>query len=112
MFIRHVIMTVPKMTISITAYALVRCGQRGFREADFDLVSEFGTMTDDGFLLTGKDFKEAERQMKKLLDRLSKLQDTFVATTAEGDVEKTIFRPTKKQRRRQTGRWQLVCLGR
>ncbi|MDE0303568.1 MAG: hypothetical protein OXI87_01600 [Albidovulum sp.] len=92
------------MAISITAHALVRCGQRGFREADFDLVSEFGTMTDGGFLLTRKDIMEAERQAKKLLNRLSKLQDAFVPTTADGSAAKTIFRATKRQRRRRTVR--------
>ncbi|MCY4459383.1 MAG: hypothetical protein OXC26_03125 [Albidovulum sp.] len=92
------------MKISITNHALVRCGQRGFRENDFDLVFRFGTLTDDGYHLTRKDIMEVDRQVRKLVDRLTKLQDAFVPTTADGSAAKTIFRETKMQRRRRTGR--------
>ncbi len=62
-------------------------------------------MTDGEFLVTRKNIMKAERQAKKRLDRLSKLQGAYVATTVDGGVAKTIFRATRKQRRRQTGRW-------
>ena len=93
------------MNITRTAHAVIRCGERGFRETDLDLIAEFGTMTDGGFLLTRKNIMETERRAKKLLDRLSKLEDAFVPTTADGNTAKTVFRVTKKQRRRHTGRW-------
>ncbi|MCY3879682.1 MAG: hypothetical protein OXF74_10965 [Rhodobacteraceae bacterium] len=94
------------MNIATTAHAVIRCGERGFRETDFDLIAEYGTMTNEGFLLTRKDIMKAERAAKILVHRLSKLQDSFVATTDDGGAAKTIFRVTRKQRRRQTGRWQ------
>ncbi len=93
------------MTFARTAHVVTRCGERGFRETDLDLIAKFGTMTDGGYLLTRNNVMEAERQIKKCLDRLSKLQGTFVATTADGGMAKTIFRATRTQRRRQTGRW-------
>ena len=62
-------------------------------------------MTDDGFLLTKNNYMEAERQAEKIPDRLSKLQGTFVATTPDGAVTKTIFRATRKQKSCQTSRW-------
>ena len=93
------------MTITSTAHAIVRCGQRGFRETDLDLIAEYGTITDGGYLLTRNDIMEFERRAKKCLDRLSKLQDVFVPTTDDGRTAKTVFRTTRKQRRCQTGRW-------
>ena len=36
--------------MNITTHAVIRCGQRGFRETDLDLIAEYGTMTDGGFL--------------------------------------------------------------
>lgn len=91
--------------MNITNHAMVRCGQRGFRITDIDLIVRFGTMTDEGVLLTKKDIMEAERQVKDVLKRLSKLEGTFVSTTPDGETVKTIFRTTKRQRRKQTRRW-------
>ncbi|MCE2523061.1 MAG: hypothetical protein J4F49_07570 [Rhodobacteraceae bacterium] len=93
------------MKINCTIHAINRCGHRGFRETDLDLIAEYGTTTDGGFLLTRNDIMEFERQAKKRLDRLYKLQDAFVSTTDDGRTAKTVFRATRKQRRRQTGRW-------
>ena len=91
--------------MNVTTHAAVRCGQRGFRETDLELIARYGTMTGEGFLLTRKDIMEAERRAKRLLDRLSRLQDAFIPTTDDGRTAKTVFRATREQRRRQTGRW-------
>ena len=91
--------------MNITTHAAVRCGQRGFRETDLELIARYGTATDEGYLLTRKDVKEAECRFKRLLDRLTRLQDAFISTTDDGRTTKTVFRATRKQRRRQTGRW-------
>ena len=93
------------MTIVCTNHVVVRCGQRGFRETDLELINQYGTMTDGGVLLTRKDIAEFERRSKRLLDRLSKLQNAFIPTAEDGNTAKTVFRATKKQRRRQTRRW-------
>ena len=93
------------MTINCTMHAARRCGHRGFRDSDLGLIAEYGTMTDGGFLLTRRDIQEAERLCKRLIDRLSKLQDAFVPTSADGNTAKTVFRATRRQRRQQTGQW-------
>ena len=168
------------MSILKTNHFIQRCGQRSVRESDVDLVVEFGTPTDRGFLLIRKDVQfvesqcnllmkqllspksqstvksdgsrkskkvaviekqrvkthigqpnsndylvdllepfatsmenfyvltkqniiELERKLKKLIDRLTKLQTVLVVTTENGGLAKTVFRPTKEQRRRKLG---------
>jgi len=92
------------MKIELTCHAITRCQQRGFKENDIALVAEYGTPTTGGILLTGKDILKVEREYKKVLNRLQKLKDTFLATT-DDDLVKTVFRATRKQRRRQTYTW-------
>ena len=84
--------------MKITTHAAVRCGQRGFPETDLGLIAQYGTLTDQGFLLTGNDIVEAERRFKKRLDRLSMLQDVFMPTTDDGGTAKK--RPSAQQRSR------------
>ncbi len=92
------------MNVDLTCHAITRCQQRGFRENDMALVAEYGTPTAGGILLTGKDIRKVERECKKILSRLQKLKDTFLATT-DDDRVKTVFRATRKQRRKQTCSW-------
>ena len=94
------------MKIDLTHHAVARCSQRGFKKNDFDLVAEYGTPTSGGILLTGKDIMAFEQEFKKKLHRLQKLKDVFVATTNDGsNMAKTVFRATKKQRRKQVYSW-------
>lgn len=81
----------------LTKHIRVRCQQRGIQEHDLKLVAQFGTETSKGLILTRKDVAEVEREAKRLVNRLSRLQDVFVAT--EGETMKTAFRATKQQRR-------------
>ena len=85
------------MKVDLTHHAITRCQQRSIKQNDIALVAEYGTPTAGGVLLTAKDILEVER----VLHRLQKLKDTFLATTDDGLV-KTVFRATKKQRRKQT----------
>ena len=80
-----------------------RCQQRGIRERDLNLITLFGTATPKGLILTRKDIAAVEREAKRLLNRLSHLQDVFVAT--DGGTMKTAFRATRRQRRRELGEW-------
>ncbi|MCY4314178.1 MAG: hypothetical protein OXD44_10920 [Gammaproteobacteria bacterium] len=93
-----------KVDLNLTSHAIMRCQQRGFKENDIVLVAEYGTRTAGGILLTGKDILRAEQENKRILDRLQKLKDTFLATT-DNDLVKTVFRATKKQRCKQTHSW-------
>lgn len=81
----------------LTQHVVARAQQRGVKESDLPLVCEFGTEVSGGYLMTKKDIEAAERWFRQELDRLSKLQDVFVA--ADGDDLITTFRATKVQRR-------------
>ncbi len=69
---------------------------------DLMLVAQFGTETSRGLILTRKDVAEVEREAQRLVNRLSRLQDVFVAT--EGETMKTAFRARRSQRRRLMGK--------
>lgn len=53
-----------------------------------------------GIVLKRKDVQALERQYKRLIGRLYKLENSFLAT--DGDTMITVFRPTKRQRRIKT----------
>ncbi len=80
-----------------------RCQQRGIPEDGPDLIAYFGTETSDGVILTGKDISDAEREMKRIMNRLSKLKDVFIPI--DGTTMKTAYRVDRRRRRLQTGRW-------
>lgn len=80
-----------------------RCQQRGIPEDGPDLIAYFGTETPDGLILTGKDISDAEREMKRIMNRLSKLKDVFIPI--DGTTMKTAYRVDRRRRRLQTGRW-------
>ena len=88
--------------MELTKHIRIRCQQRGIKEADLDLIVQYGTETSEGVFLTGKDVAEAERELKHLMNRIEKLKGVFVAT--DGDVGKTAFRPKKQQHRYGRGR--------
>lgn len=80
-----------------------RCQQRGIPERDLELVFQHGTVTSDGLILTGKDIADAVRDMKRKMNRLSKLKDVFIPT--DGTTMKTAYRVDRRRRRLQTGIW-------
>ena len=63
----------------LTKHVQARCQQRGIKEADLALIYRYGTETKKGVILTRKDVAAVEREVKKLINSLSKLQDVFVA---------------------------------
>lgn len=81
----------------LTKHIRTRCQQRGIKEADLGLIVQYGTETPKGMILTRKDIAVVEREVKKLINSLSKLQDVFVAM--DGETMMTAFRATKQQRR-------------
>ena len=85
----------------LTKHVRSRCQQRGIRKTDLDLVAQYGTETSEGVILTRKDIAGVEREFKRLINRLLKLEDVFVAM--DGEIMKTVFRTTKQQRRAQVG---------
>ncbi len=92
------------MEITFTHHAISRFGHRGIRKSDLHLIAEYGSIAEQGMLLTRKDIASAGRSARKrLLDRLWKLQGVFVAM--DGRKAITAFRVTRRQRRRQTRLW-------
>ena len=87
----------------ITEHISKRCQQRGIKERDLTLVTQFGTETPRGVILTGKDIARVEREAKRLIDRLSRLRNVFVATDEETMI--TVYRARKQQRRGQVRNW-------
>ena len=77
--------------------------RKWLKERDLNLIAQYGTETPEGLILTRKDIAEAEREEKRLVNRLSRLQDIFIAT--DGDTMITAYRATRRQRRLQLGNW-------
>ena len=88
---------------TLTKHIHTRCQQRGIKERDLNLIAQFGTETPKGLILTRKNITEVEREAKRLVNRLSRLQDVFVATN--GETMKTAFRAKRRQRRLLAGNW-------
>jgi hypothetical protein len=59
--------------LAITTHAAVRMAQRGVTLKDSELIVLIGTEIDDGYLVRNKDFQEAERMLKELLQRLKRV---------------------------------------
>ena len=81
----------------LTKHIQTRSQQRGIRQADLDLVSRYGTHTSRGVILTKRDIARFEREFKRRLNRLEKLNGVFVAE--DGGTSITVWRATKHQRR-------------
>ena len=86
-----------------TQHIKSRCQQRGFKEYDLELVARYGTVTSDGLMLTVKNIANVEREMKRTMNRLSKLKDVFIPT--DGATMITVYRVDRRRRRLQIGTW-------
>lgn len=93
----------PEISMKKTRHISARCQQRGIKERDLDLIFQYGTSTSCGQMLTGRDIAEAEKDMKRVLSRLSRLKNVFIPT--DGETMITAFRANRSQRRRQVGIW-------
>lgn len=79
-------------------HADCRMRQRGLRKADFSLVREFGSVTNEGFILRRKDVEAAKCEMKGVISDLERL--TGVALITKDQTVVTCYRPTKSKRKR------------
>lgn len=57
----------------LTQHALIRMAQRAIKEDDLDLIMRIGTKVEDGYLVRAKDCQTFERTLKKLMDRVWRL---------------------------------------
>jgi len=85
-------------TLSLTAHATVRMAQRGIRIKESDLIAEYGTPVDDGFLFREEDCRALERELKMAIELVNRLCGKRLVV-ANGRIV-TAYHATKKQRRR------------
>lgn len=57
----------------LTHHATTRLAQRGFRDDDVDLIQLIGTGVEDGIIVRKRDCQVAEQEIKRLLDRIRRL---------------------------------------
>lgn len=82
----------------VTRHAAMRMAQRSITLRDADVIAMIGTKVDDGYLLRGKDCQEAEHAIKKVLDRIWRLQGKRLVV-ADGRIV-TAFHASRPQQRR------------
>lgn len=85
------------MTGGLTQHALTRMAQRSISNDDLELIMWLGTEVKDGYLVRGKDCEVVERQLKRLLDRVRRLDGKRVVVT-EGRILTTYHACPAKQR--------------
>ncbi len=85
----------PHSTLSSSAHAELRARQRGFRDADVELILAFGTDTDNGAILTSADAERGVAALKRQIADLERLAGAAVVT--EGGTVVTLYhaRPTR-----------------
>ena len=85
--------------LRITRHAQARGQQRGYLHGDMALVYDYGTLTEDGVLLTDKDVRRVRAEVKRFLRRLERLAGTMIVVRENAAV--TVYRPRTAQRRRR-----------
>ncbi|MHB1191949.1 MAG: hypothetical protein ACYC6F_02795 [Longimicrobiales bacterium] len=86
----------------LSAHALQRGQQRGFKGSDVELILAHGTDCTEATILTDKDAEAAIAQRKQEIQDLERLKGA-AAIHAEGVVT-TLYRPSRVRRRRLLGR--------
>ncbi|MBU6497181.1 MAG: hypothetical protein KGJ41_13625 [Rhodospirillales bacterium] len=82
---------------SLTRHAIERMGQRGFRDDDLDLIRLIGTPVEDGYLVLVRDCQAAERDLKRLWERIRHLNGKRLVE--KGGCVVTAYRATKTKER-------------
>lgn len=82
-----------------TRHAQARARKRGMRDGDIELVAMYGTPVSGGYILRRKDIAPIEQEVKRLIERLYRLQGVFVASNE--NVFITAFHATKGQQCRR-----------
>jgi len=82
----------------LTRHAVARMGQRGFYDDDLDLIRLIGTEVEDGYIVPNRDRQAAERELKRLLERIRRLHVKRVVV-ASGRVV-TVYHAGKAMERR------------
>jgi hypothetical protein len=59
--------------LAMTNHAAVRMAQRSISMKDSELIALIGTEIDEGYLVRTQDYREVERLLKQLLQRIRRL---------------------------------------
>lgn len=86
------------MSYTITRHAEQRMQQRGMRRRDLDMILRFGTVTDDGVILTNRDAAAQIAVYQRRISLLERLKGTAVFTA--GNRATSVYRPAKRRVRR------------
>lgn len=93
------------MNLVYTRHAEARMQQRGTRTGDEELVLEFGTQIDDEtWLLLDRDVKQAMVDMKRTMQRLSRLSCRKVVLRGDRVITSYQSRPGDQKRTLRRGR--------
>ena len=84
--------------LMLTDHASVRMAQRGIALKDADLIVLIGTEVDDGYLVRAQDRQRIEQELKKLMNRIRRLQGKRLVI-AENRVV-TAYHATRRQGQR------------
>ena len=84
--------------LALSQHGCVRLAQRGIHLSDVDLILQFGTEVDDGFIVREKDCQEVERALKNILTRVRRIRGKRVVV-ADGCLV-TAFHARRSEERR------------
>jgi hypothetical protein len=85
-------------TLTLTSHAVMRMAQRGIVPNDSELIALIGAEVDGGYLVRNKDYQEAERVVKRLLERLRRVVGKRLVVKNNRIV--TAYQPRKQYQRR------------
>ena len=85
-------------TLVSTRHATRRMAQRSIRMNDIELIRLIGTEVDDGYLVLAKDCQEAERELKRLIERVRRIRGKRLVV-ANGHIV-TAYRASRSNQRR------------
>ena len=83
--------------LMLTEHASVRLAQRGLALKDAELITLIGTEVEDGYLVRAQDCQQLERNLKRFLDRIKRLQGKRLVI-ANGWIV-TAFHASRRQER-------------
>lgn len=86
-------MTDPAAGLHLSKHAHARIRQRGYREADVDLVLAYGTECEEATVLTDADTARAVEEHKRAIQRLERLRGTAVIVVE--DIVASVYRPDR-----------------
>lgn len=83
----------------LTRHAIERLAQRGMSASDVELIELIGSEVPDGYLVSAKDRQAVEHELRKLIQRIRRLEGKRVVV-AEERIVTTAFHASRREERR------------